>query len=150
MEDTGDMVDYSFDSLDKVFSTMGEMAPIGNVYLRMEQMMGGLVPSTSDIKGHPLIGGIQLLPFSTLDPVVSELSPSEAATISISEHDPHLLPAPGLLGTKSFSWLPDISDFPVSTRVLPVGTSPFPSLGSNLPPFSSAPTAPHLGPSSDA
>ena len=61
MEDFGfgDMVDYSSDSLERVFSTMGELAPIGNVFLgmEMEQQLGTLVPSSADIRGLPLTDG---------------------------------------------------------------------------------------------
>ena len=33
---TKDMVDYSSDSLERVFSTMGELALVGNIFLGME------------------------------------------------------------------------------------------------------------------
>jgi hypothetical protein len=87
--------------------------------------MGGLVPSTSDIRGLPSTGGVQLMPSSELDLAVLELLPSVEAAIPVNVQDPHLLLAPSLLGNESFSWLPKISEFSVSTRVLPVRTSLF-------------------------
>lgn len=62
MEDLGfgDMVNYSLDSLERVFSTIGELAPIGNVFLgmEMEQQLGtSMVPSSTDIRGLPVTDG---------------------------------------------------------------------------------------------
>lgn len=96
MEDVGDMAYYSSNSLERVFSTMGEMAPIGNIYMGMEHLMGGLVSPTSNNRGFPPTGGALSVPFSVLDLAVLELSPSVSVAIPISEQDPQILTAPGL------------------------------------------------------
>ena len=57
MEDFGfgDMVDYSSDSLERVYSTMGELTLVGNIYLGMgmEHQLGVLVLSSSENRGLP-------------------------------------------------------------------------------------------------
>ena len=61
MEDLvfGDMVDYSSDSLERVFSTMGGLTPIGSVLwgMEMEQQFGFMVPSSLDIRGTYMTDG---------------------------------------------------------------------------------------------
>ena len=52
--DPEEMVYYSSDSLERVFSTMGEFAAVGSNFLRMEQHLGklveALIPSLPDIR----------------------------------------------------------------------------------------------------
>lgn len=87
MEDcvSEEMVEYSFNSLERVFSTIGELAPVGNNCLGMEQHLGqqveGLVPSHSDTRVlHPR-GGDQLLPVGNQDPSFFGLLPSIGNTM---------------------------------------------------------------------
>lgn len=121
MEDIGieDMVEYFSDSLERVFSTMGEMAPVGNVYMGMEQQMGGLVSPTSNNRGFPSIGRVQSMPTGALDPVVLEPPPSEVVVVPVSDQETQILPSLGLLGTEFFSWFLDICNFSVSLGFLP-------------------------------
>ena len=128
-----EMVDYSSDSLERVFSTMGELAPIGINFAGMEQQLGQQVevrvPSSPDNKVIQLTGGEQLFPNGIQN--MSSTSPLLSVGFPVSTRlwETPALQLPGSLNTDIFSQVLEITGFPVSSSILTIGFSSFPSQG---------------------
>ena len=62
MEDLGfgNLVDYSPDTMEGIFTTMGELAPVGSSFLglELEQQLASMVPSQADNGFVPSTNGI--------------------------------------------------------------------------------------------
>ena len=135
MEDcvSKEMVDYSSDSPERVFYMMGELAPVGINFAGMEQHLGQqlevLVPSSPDIRVPRSTGGEQFLPIGTQNLSSTSPLPSVGFPVSNGLREPPTLQLSGSLNTNIFSRLPEITTFLVSSSVLAIGFSSFPSQG---------------------
>ena len=125
MEDMAfwDLVDYSKDSLDGIFTTMGELAPVGNSFLgwELEQHLGSSVPPQVDnVSAHMPVGnplnsflkdGVGLS--TSGDPIPVELAP-KSSTIRCREVDQNRQNPSFSRGLHIdiLSWLPKLSNPP--------------------------------------